>query len=142
MKTKILLLLCLLLMITACAPAGNTERGGHEQITVSFPEDDSVNGYRLPEESTVSSAPPQSSSQPSIVSSSEANTDSSSASVNTNSSSQENKTEIYIGNKNTHVFHRSDCGAVKTMKEENKTEFSDRETPIADGYTPCKRCNP
>lgn len=49
----------------------------------------------------------------------------------------------YILNKNTKKFHRPTCDSVKDMKEKNK-EYSTktREEIIADGYDPCKRCNP
>lgn len=48
----------------------------------------------------------------------------------------------YIGNKKTHVFHQGSCASVKSMKEGNKVEFLTREEAVAEGYTPCSRCNP
>lgn len=49
----------------------------------------------------------------------------------------------YVGNKNTKIFHRSDCDSVLDMKPKNKVMFTDaREDIISDGYSPCKRCNP
>ncbi len=49
----------------------------------------------------------------------------------------------YILNKNSKKFHRPTCDSVNDMKEKNK-EYSTktREEIIADGYDPCKRCNP
>ena len=49
----------------------------------------------------------------------------------------------YILNTNTKKFHYPYCSSVSDMKEKNK-EYSNksREEIIADGYTPCKRCNP
>lgn len=49
----------------------------------------------------------------------------------------------YVKNKNTKKFHRPECGSVSEMKEKNK-EYSNqtREEIIAEGYSPCKRCNP
>jgi DNA-entry nuclease len=46
-------------------------------------------------------------------------------------------------NKNSKKFHRPTCDSVNDMKEKNK-EYSTktREEIIADGYDPCKRCNP
>ncbi|MDD2619510.1 MAG: MBL fold metallo-hydrolase [Syntrophomonadaceae bacterium] len=45
-----------------------------------------------------------------------------------------------IGNKKTRKFHRPDC---KTLPEmQNRIFFSNREQAIAQGYTPCKSCNP
>ena len=70
----------------------------------------------------------------------------------TNSTSQEitsqkqetplTATDDYIGNKNSHVFHLSDCSAFKTMSEKNKVSFETREDAVDAGYTPCSNCNP
>ena len=48
----------------------------------------------------------------------------------------------YIGNRNSHKFHRPDCNSVGEMKESNKVEFTTREEAVEKGYVPCKRCNP
>lgn len=65
------------------------------------------------------------------------------ATLQANGNAQENKTEaIYIGNKNSHVFHTFDCKGVKSMSEKNKVEFNSRDDAIAEGYTPCSQCNP
>lgn len=49
----------------------------------------------------------------------------------------------YICNKNTKKFHVPSCSSVDQMKESNKlTVTSTREEVIAQGYDPCKRCNP
>ena len=49
----------------------------------------------------------------------------------------------YILNTNTHKFHYPWCSSVSDMKEKNKREFfGTREEAIAEGYEPCKRCNP
>ncbi len=45
-------------------------------------------------------------------------------------------------NSSTRKFHRPDCSSVKSMKSKNKVTLSSREEAIAEGYTPCKRCNP
>ncbi len=49
----------------------------------------------------------------------------------------------YVLNKNSKKFHIPTCDSVKDMKEKNK-EYSTktRSEIIADGYDPCKRCNP
>lgn len=58
-----------------------------------------------------------------------------------NSSSAEQQT--YVFNVNSHKFHRPNCPSVKKMKESNKKEFhGTREQAIAEGYEPCKNCNP
>lgn len=49
----------------------------------------------------------------------------------------------YILNTNTHKFHYPTCSSVDDMKEKNKKEFhGSRDEAIAQGYVPCKRCNP
>ncbi|MGN0152936.1 MAG: ComEC/Rec2 family competence protein [Lachnospiraceae bacterium] len=49
----------------------------------------------------------------------------------------------YILNTNTKKFHRPDCSSVKKMADKNKqTSHKSREELIADGYEPCKNCNP
>ncbi len=49
----------------------------------------------------------------------------------------------YILNTNTKKFHRPDCSSVSTIKEKNKQEYTGpRDDLIAQGYAPCKRCNP
>ena len=63
-------------------------------------------------------------------------TDSKDASERTKSS------EGYIANRNTKKFHVPDCSSVSDMKEKNKVLYSSRDEVIADGYVPCKRCNP
>lgn len=49
---------------------------------------------------------------------------------------------LYIGNKNSHVFHYATCSGVKSMSEKNKVEFNTREEAVEKGYTPCSSCNP
>ncbi len=58
------------------------------------------------------------------------------------SESTEEAPSEYIGNKNSRVFHRPDCGGVKTMSEKNKVIFTTREEALDKGYSPCKQCNP
>lgn len=48
----------------------------------------------------------------------------------------------YVGNKNSHVFHRATCNSASSMKEKNKVPFSSREEAIEKGYKPCSKCNP
>lgn len=49
----------------------------------------------------------------------------------------------YICNTNTKKFHYPSCSSVKQMSEKNKQEVTlSREEIIAQGYVPCKRCNP
>ena len=61
----------------------------------------------------------------------------------TQAASQQTSTESYILNTNTKKFHRPSCSSVKQMKESNKKSSSEsRDTLIAAGYDPCKKCNP
>lgn len=54
---------------------------------------------------------------------------------------EEPKEEItYIGNLNSHVFHRSDCKNLPA--EKNRIVFDSREQAIEYGYTPCGNCDP
>lgn len=54
-----------------------------------------------------------------------------------------NTTAAYILNTNTHKFHIPSCSSVDQMKESNKKAFNGtRDEAIAQGYDPCKRCNP
>lgn len=49
----------------------------------------------------------------------------------------------YVLNTNTKKFHYPSCSSVNDMKEKNKREFTGtRDEIIAQGYVPCKRCNP
>ena len=49
----------------------------------------------------------------------------------------------YVLNTNTKKFHLPTCSSVDEMKDKNKKEVTcSREEVIADGYQPCKRCNP
>ncbi len=48
----------------------------------------------------------------------------------------------YVGNKKSHVFHRSTCSSASSMSEKNKVAFSSREEAIDAGYKPCGKCNP
>lgn len=49
----------------------------------------------------------------------------------------------YVLNTSSKKFHTSDCGAVNSIKENNK-QISDktRDELIKQGYEPCKQCNP
>lgn len=49
----------------------------------------------------------------------------------------------YILNTNTKKFHYPSCSSVKQMKTSNKKEYTgSRDDLIAQGYDPCKKCNP
>ena len=48
----------------------------------------------------------------------------------------------YIGNRSSRVFHLPSCSGVATMSEKNKVPLSSRDDAIAQGYTPCSKCEP
>ncbi len=49
----------------------------------------------------------------------------------------------YVLNTNTHKFHRPDCSSIKQMSAANTAYSTEsRDQIIAEGYEPCKRCNP
>jgi len=48
----------------------------------------------------------------------------------------------YVGNKNSLKFHIADCQWVAKMNPENKICFASRQEALAQGYEPCKVCNP
>ncbi len=48
--------------------------------------------------------------------------------------------EKYIGNKNTHKFHRTSCGTLP--KEKNRVYLNSRKEAIDKYYKACKKCNP
>lgn len=61
----------------------------------------------------------------------------------TESSQVEHNESTYILNTNTKKFHRPDCASAKKISDKNKGEFTgDRADLIAQGYDPCKNCNP
>ncbi len=66
-------------------------------------------------------------------------------SANTQTQTQPTATEAvysYVGNKNSKVFHSSDCSSVENTKDKNKVYFNTRDDAVNKGYTPCKACNP
>lgn len=58
-------------------------------------------------------------------------------------SSDEEEVHTYILNTNSKKFHLEGCSGTKTMKKENKEQYTgSRENLLSQGYTPCKNCNP
>ena len=121
--TYFILILCLLCGCSAGSGMNGTE--SHAQITVNLPADDTVNGYR-----TENSKP---SEMPDAVSAED---------VKPAEPDNVVKTADYIGNSNSHIFHKPSCSSANTIKEENRVSFKSREDAVKSGYTPCKRCNP
>ena len=50
----------------------------------------------------------------------------------------EGEEDYYIGNKNTKVFHSSNCKSLP--KEENRVIFKTKEEAIKNGYKPHEKC--
>ena len=49
----------------------------------------------------------------------------------------------YVVNTNTRKFHLPSCSSAGEIKQSNRMEYTgSREELIAEGYEPCKRCNP
>lgn len=74
-----------------------------------------------------------------VASSTSTSTDTSSSQSSDTSS---DVSGTYIGNANSHKFHKPSCKSVGKMSENNKVVFSSRNEAINQGYTPCKNCNP
>lgn len=71
------------------------------------------------------------------------NSKSSSDSKESENTNDNPNSSTFILNTNTHKFHYPDCASVDDMAEHNKQEFTgNRDELIAQGYNPCKRCNP
>jgi competence protein ComEC len=52
----------------------------------------------------------------------------------------EDREASYIGNLRSKVFHRPSCGSLPA--EKNRVIFRTRDEAIAQGYRPCRNCNP
>lgn len=48
----------------------------------------------------------------------------------------------YVGNRNSHKFHRSSCSSAGAMKVTNRVPLYTREEAIFKGYDPCQNCEP
>lgn len=52
-------------------------------------------------------------------------------------------TRTYVINTNTGKFHYPSCSSAKRISDANRSEYNGtRDDLIAQGYTPCERCNP
>lgn len=61
-------------------------------------------------------------------------------SPNQGTGSTDKKEITYILNTNTKKFHKPSCNSLPATNRQDSTES--RESIVAQGYTPCKRCNP
>lgn len=53
---------------------------------------------------------------------------------------EQDRQQSYIGNKNSQIFHQSNCSSLP--KESNRNYFNTKDEAINEGYRGCKRCNP
>lgn len=61
----------------------------------------------------------------------------------TGSSSNDPVSCSYVVNTNTKKFHKPTCSSVKDIKSKNRLDTDKtRDSLIADGYSPCKKCHP
>ncbi len=68
---------------------------------------------------------------------------SSGSSGKSNTSNSGTESGTYIFNTKTMKFHRPDCDSVKSIKSENREEYTgEREKLINEGYEACKSCKP
>lgn len=126
MKRLFLVLIVILIIsgLTACNSNSKDGNISAPEVTIRLPKDDSVNGYRT-ESFTSNNSMPQSISGNDVAVSSET----------------DKKSDNYCGNKNSKVFHKSDCSSVKNMKDGNKY-YAERSVLISKGYSPCNQCKP
>ncbi len=47
---------------------------------------------------------------------------------------------MYIGNKNSHKFHKPDCYTLPYA--ENRIYFDNLDDALSSGFSPCKNCEP
>ncbi len=64
------------------------------------------------------------------------------AEVPISTASTEKPEILYVGNKNSKVFHSQYCESVEQTREKNKVYLNTRQEAIDSGYKPCKNCNP
>ena len=127
MKKALSIILSILIVftLTGCGDASSEDTASSPEVVINMPTDNTVNGYRTKaNESSNTSAD-----------------NISGDAVSVGSGAQNNISYDYCANKSSKIFHKSSCGSVKNMKNENKY-YADRETLISEGYTPCGSCKP
>lgn len=122
----ILLFILILFSLTACTDTNNKDALSSE-IVINLPKGNSVNGYRINSDYTQGDIPD-------IIPADK-------VTVNSNQSTNDTVSIDYCGNKNSKIFHKSDCNSVSSMKDSNKY-YADRKTLINNGYEPCGKCKP
>lgn len=98
--------------------------------------------YNVQPQVTINYATGDSSYEGGAESESSKNSSNSESSKKQNSQSN-NQSSEYILNNNTKKFHKPSCSSAKKIKDSNKEIYNgSRESLIAEGYDPCKICNP
>lgn len=131
-KLFVLLLTVLILLSLGGCKFENTASEQRKPVKINMPEDNSVNGYRLPDSKSEND-------DGNTVSADNVTVESSSQAT---SNQAENTKIMYCANISSKTFHKNNCSSVKSIKEENKFFLSDRNRLIEDGYSPCKQCKP
>ena len=86
-------------------------------------------------ESTASEAP--------TVTDAAARAETSGAAMEASSRTEQPISAGYVCNTSSKKFHLSSCGSVKTISDKNRKNYNgSRDDLIAEGYSPCKKCNP
>lgn len=129
---KIILLLVvsmLSIFIVGCGSNNNINSNYSEnEVIINLPKDDSVNGYRT--ESYKSNT----SKMPDTIKTEDVG-------ISSNSEKDNDNSNEYCGNKNSKVFHKSNCDSITSMKDENKY-YASKDTLLKSGYKACGRCSP
>lgn len=117
MKKLLVWLLSFLLVfvLSGCGQAENTDDDTASKIKIVFPADDTVNGYRQNDISSV--------------------LETSEPEVSTESGN-------YYVNTKTKKFHKSSCYYAKTGSRNGEWSDSDKQTLLNEGYSPCLKCSP
>lgn len=126
MKKAISVFCGILLILGVAGCSVNTNAYPEESksdIEINFEDGGDINGYKQPDTSS----------------------DTAQSAVSAAQSQGSNTQKIgtaYCANTKTKKFHKSACASAKQTNEENRYLTDDRNALIADGYEPCKRCNP
>lgn len=125
MKRILLAIIIIPIFLCGCAEAPETNVTSHTQVTVNYPADDTVNGYRpagggeMPEK--ISAEAEITPAQP---------------------AENEIAPTAYIGNSASKIFHKLTCSSAAKLGEEKRVSFKSREEALSNGYKSCGRCKP
>lgn len=129
MRKFLLIFISVLILLPLSSCGYNESADTHSEVEINLPSDNTLNGYRT-ESSEAETATGE---MPDKISVDQTKPGSGGTTASSGS---------YVGNKKTHVFHKSTCSSIKKTKDENKAYFKERTDAVNQGYSPCKRCNP